>query len=746
MLSIAFPATGRTLAAAPTSGLQARNASHISFSAHLRNTDDNDGETSADLAEPDDSTARTGDNRHSSGQRRSLPSQDPTTLSPFAGGQQLSPVLLHLASAWNRREYHIPDGLHNEKKSGDETQPQEGKSNLHSAETLDAAPNLSESKPTNSTTSAISSPEATQKLVAPFLWASIRSEAPAVVPQVGAWSRLRDVSGNTRTIPVDVKPDSTSATPIQDGPSVHTRSGGRPVATEAQVPVDQSGASLRDHHTASSASVSLAPRTTNSVNSAPTEPVREPIVKLGPILSSSRRQVDPVLLSLSNAWNRLQYHVPDGGPTDESVVRDATLISSDASMVQPRHPHNATVLITQQHKPEVIKRQQIVPTRANSAVPKFAASLGDTPRPVSNAESTLTRPRLASSQVLSSRSIQKSGIPADSKLTTSAGVSNKTTAIGPSNPDRTKIIPISMPPVQQAQSLQRQHPRVVNHPQDRISDASPNTDLPVTEFKSFRISQSDPAPTTSNPVAFSVTFKEPEPIEHQKADAPPAVEPLPPVANVPTHEGGKSHKPATEPAGSNSHPESSPKIEVAKEISHDAVLPVHSDAPPVLGPVIATAYPVSPGTTPRAAVKDISPPKPAVPDDPTPMPAPVAPRHIDLKLTNDDGYPVDVRISHRAGDVQMTVRTLDGDLSQSLRKHLPELSEHLSLSGTKGEFLHTALNQSSETPQGAGEQPSQQNQADQNSSDQNPYAKRNREKDQNSGSFAEIIQTEKESN
>jgi flagellar hook-length control protein FliK len=45
---------------------------------------------------------------------------------------------------------------------------------------------------------------------------------------------------------------------------------------------------------------------------------------------------------------------------------------------------------------------------------------------------------------------------------------------------------------------------------------------------------------------------------------------------------------------------------------------------------------------------------------------------------------VDVRVSQRAGDVEVTVRTPDTNLAQSLRQHLPELSERLSQSGIHG--------------------------------------------------------------
>jgi hypothetical protein len=61
-------------------------------------------------------------------------------------------------------------------------------------------------------------------------------------------------------------------------------------------------------------------------------------------------------------------------------------------------------------------------------------------------------------------------------------------------------------------------------------------------------------------------------------------------------------------------------------------------------------------------------------------------QNIDLKIAGADNSQVDVRVSQRAGDVQVTVRTPDGELAQSLRQHLPELSDRLSQTGASGEI------------------------------------------------------------
>jgi hypothetical protein len=78
---------------------------------------------------------------------------------------------------------------------------------------------------------------------------------------------------------------------------------------------------------------------------------------------------------------------------------------------------------------------------------------------------------------------------------------------------------------------------------------------------------------------------------------------------------------------------------------------------------------------------------------PTPVSRP--PQSIDLKVAGADNSQVDVRVSQRAGDVQVTVRTPDGDLAQSLRQHLPELSDRLAQTGVSGDIWHPATAQAS---------------------------------------------------
>jgi hypothetical protein len=93
------------------------------------------------------------------------------------------------------------------------------------------------------------------------------------------------------------------------------------------------------------------------------------------------------------------------------------------------------------------------------------------------------------------------------------------------------------------------------------------------------------------------------------------------------------------------------------------------------------------------------------PDDLRP-PVMAKPQSIDLRLGDKGAEQVDIRVSQRAGDVQVTVRTADGDLAQSLRHHLPELSERLSQEGMTGNFWQPSPTSSTSTHTDSGGQDS----------------------------------------
>jgi hypothetical protein len=57
---------------------------------------------------------------------------------------------------------------------------------------------------------------------------------------------------------------------------------------------------------------------------------------------------------------------------------------------------------------------------------------------------------------------------------------------------------------------------------------------------------------------------------------------------------------------------------------------------------------------------------------------------------------VEVRLSERAGEVKMTVRTADEPLANTLRENLPALSARLAESGFKSEAWHPAASSTDE--------------------------------------------------
>jgi hypothetical protein len=113
------------------------------------------------------------------------------------------------------------------------------------------------------------------------------------------------------------------------------------------------------------------------------------------------------------------------------------------------------------------------------------------------------------------------------------------------------------------------------------------------------------------------------------------------------------------------------------------------------------------------------------------------PHSIDIRVNGAGDSQVDVRVSQRAGDVEVTVRTPDTDLAQSLRQHLPELSSHLSQSGIHSDVWQPAAAQTStgngNTPDGEpgsrwqGQQQNQQQQQRQ----QEPESQQQRQRQAN---------------
>jgi hypothetical protein len=80
-----------------------------------------------------------------------------------------------------------------------------------------------------------------------------------------------------------------------------------------------------------------------------------------------------------------------------------------------------------------------------------------------------------------------------------------------------------------------------------------------------------------------------------------------------------------------------------------------------------------------------------------------APLVRDMKFEVTGGQQrVEVRLSERAGEVKMTVRTADEPLANTLRENLPALSARLAESGFKSEAWHPAASSADELRHTAG--------------------------------------------
>ncbi len=170
-------------------------------------------------------------------------------------------------------------------------------------------------------------------------------------------------------------------------------------------------------------------------------------------------------------------------------------------------------------------------------------------------------------------------------------------------------------------------------------------------------------------------------------------------------EHGESGKDDEQPAGKN-------PIEIGSTNVSTAVSTHAASAAPPVAPVasidhVQTAYAANAASKPVEAAPVMS----SAPVMDAPSPARDS-KTIDFQVASADDNAVNVRVSQRAGDVQVTVRTPDSELAQSLRQHLPELSDRLSQSGVQGDLWQPSTasatnDQSSDTSSGEGSQEGQ---------------------------------------
>ena len=160
-------------------------------------------------------------------------------------------------------------------------------------------------------------------------------------------------------------------------------------------------------------------------------------------------------------------------------------------------------------------------------------------------------------------------------------------------------------------------------------------------------------------------------------------------------------------------------------------------ASPPINPVVP--QPVSAYTSPQTytPVAPVAPTAPAAPVLEPPVTPALRSHSIDIQVPGSDGDQVDVRVSQRAGDVQVTVRTPDNNLAESLRQHLPELSDRLSQTGTPGEVWQpTAAAETSTGYNHSHDESASNGQAQQQQNGQ-PQADPDSEQNQRSGQWVD---------
>jgi hypothetical protein len=133
---------------------------------------------------------------------------------------------------------------------------------------------------------------------------------------------------------------------------------------------------------------------------------------------------------------------------------------------------------------------------------------------------------------------------------------------------------------------------------------------------------------------------------------------------------------------------------------HTATMPIHPNPVPVLSPAaLPSAPPADPAPIARAT--SAAPLSPAM-EDAAPQPV----RELSIRISDGTSRSADVRITDRAGEVRVSVRSADPELNTSLRDGLSGLASQLDRHPVSSEIWHPAV-----TPSRAAED-RQQNQGD----------------------------------
>lgn len=197
-----------------------------------------------------------------------------------------------------------------------------------------------------------------------------------------------------------------------------------------------------------------------------------------------------------------------------------------------------------------------------------------------------------------------------------------------------------------------------------------------------------PLVATADQLAFAakVQLAKPQPVTRN-----PELIRAEPVYSEPAHSESAQSESHSQQQHS-SHKDADPQfsMKAGETAAKPAARPAHASSTfeahsAVSGELVSAAKPgvtasPRPASAASAAAEDITPTRPEMPAGPM--------KDISVRIQSEQGENVDVRILHRAGDVQIAVKSASGETTQGLRHGLSELSDHLNATGYHAETWH----------------------------------------------------------
>ena len=386
------------------------------------------------------------------------------------------------------------------------------------------------------------------------------------------------------------------------------------------------------------------------------------------------------------------------GPTTVSPKPAITQVIADASVNVPKNSETV-----KQPQPASVQSSALLMTQPPSS-PVAQTPSGPTPavKPKDSAGES-------SAPAAASNSIKKNSKDKDAKTEE------------PSKLTASPTLPIVVPPPPASVPVSDIRPFTLAFPKEQKAVGSKEEVTPKAAASAVQsdlsVSGIDPAPhqetvnqsafknaavrpSPKSPIAFSVALPKTQPVSSSTAPAKatvPAVSAGAPAASEASSNKKNSSGSEQRHTDSSKPEQASPAAPASKTGDPAAVLKTPSSSPATN---VAAAVPntgadrqqhIQSSYSNSALLKssDASPATQAASvSEPAKQAVASRPQTIDLKIDSGDKGEVAVRVSQRAGDVQVTVRTADGDLAQSLKQHLPELSDRLVQNGVHGEIWH----------------------------------------------------------